>query len=423
MTEKSTRRDVLKLAGAATVASVAPNVATAQAAGGVVVVGAGFGGATAARYMQRAGLDVTLVEQNTAFSTCPFSNTVLGGINSFGAITHGFGGLRRQGVSVVRGRVTAIDPDAKTITIGDEDTMSYDRLVLSPGIDFKWDAIEGYDEEAAQIMPHAWKAGPQTNILRRQLEAMDDGGVVVIGPPANPFRCPPGPYERASLIAHYLKAEKPRSKVLILDAKDSFSKRGLFEEGWAQLYGDLIEWVPFSEGGNIQRVDPATMTVYTDFDQHQVAVANIIPPQRSNRLVDTAGLAEGGDWCPINQTTFESTVHANIHVLGDASMAGRMPKSGFSANSQAKVCAAAVVALLAGDEPPSPSFINTCYSLVAPDYGISVAAVYRIADDGTIAPVDGAGGVSPTGADAGTRALEADYARGWYASITSDMFW
>ena len=266
MTEKSTRRDVLKLAGAATVASVAPNVATAQAAGGVVVVGAGFGGATAARYMQRAGLDVTLVEQNTAFSTCPFSNTVLGGINSFGAITHGFGGLRRQGVSVVRGRVTAIDPDAKTITIGDEDTMSYDRLVLSPGIDFKWDAIEGYDEEAAQIMPHAWKAGPQTNILRRQLEAMDDGGVVVIGPPANPFRCPPGPYERASLIAHYLKAEKPRSKVLILDAKDSFSKRGLFEEGWAQLYGDLIEWVPFSEGGNIQRVDPATMTVYTDFD-------------------------------------------------------------------------------------------------------------------------------------------------------------
>jgi sulfide dehydrogenase [flavocytochrome c] flavoprotein subunit len=310
---------------------------------------------------------------------------------------------------VVRGRVSTVDPDAKSITLDGGDTIAYDRLIMSPGIDFKWDAIEGYDEAAAELMPHAWKAGPQTNILRRQLEAMPDGGVVAIAPPGNPFRCPPGPYERASLIAHYLKAEKPRSKVLILDAKDSFSKQGLFQAGWAELYGDLIEWVPFSEGGNVARVDPATNTIFTDFDEHKVDVANIIPPQRSNRLVDTAGLADGGDWCPINQTTFESTIHANIHVLGDASIAGRMPKSGFSANSQAK-------------DPASPSFINTCYSLVAPDYGISVAAIYRIIDDGTIAPVAGAGGVSPSDAPASTRALEAEYARGWYASITSDMF-
>ncbi len=422
MTHKNTRRDVLKLAGAATVASMAPHIASAQAAGRVVVIGAGFGGATAARYLRRAGVDVTLVEQNSSYSTCPFSNTVLGGFNNISAVTHGFGGLRREGVNVVRARVSGIDPDAKNITLDGGDTIDYDRLVVSPGIDFKWDAIDGYDEAAAEIMPHAWKAGPQTNILRRQLEAMPDGGVVAIAPPANPFRCPPGPYERASLIAHYLKKEKPRSKILILDAKDSFSKKGLFEAGWAELYPGLIEWVPFSEGGNLARVDTDTMTVYTDFDTHKVDVANIIPPQRSNRLVDTAGLADGGDWCPINQTTFESTVHANIHVLGDASIAGRMPKSGFSANSQAKVCAAAVVALLRGGEPPSPSFINTCYSLVSPDYGISVAAVYRIIDDGTIAPVEGAGGVSPSDAPASTRALEADYARGWYASITSDMF-
>ena len=422
MTQKSTRRDVLKLAGAATAATVAPTIATAQGAGSVVVIGAGFGGATAARYLRRAGVSVILVEQNSSFSTCPFSNTVLGGMNSLSHITHGFGGLRREGVNVVRGRVSGIDPAAKSITLDGGDTIAYDRLVMSPGIDFKYDAIDGYDEAAAQTMPHAWKAGSQTNILSRQLNAMPDGGVVAIAPPANPFRCPPGPYERASLIAHYLQNEKPRSKILILDAKDGFSKQGLFQAGWAELYGDLIEWVPFSEGGNVAGVDPATNTIFTDFDEHQVDVANIIPPQRSNRLVDTAGLADGGDWCPVNQTTFESTIHANIHVLGDSSIAGRMPKSGFSANSQAKVCAGAVAALLAGNEPASPSFINTCYSLVAPDYGISVAAIYRIIEDGTIAPVAGAGGVSPSYAPASTRALEADYARGWYASITADMF-
>lgn len=423
MTVVTSRRDVLKLAGAVAVVGIIPR-ARAQARGRIVVVGGGFGGATCARYLLRAGpgLDVTLVEKNARFATCPFSNTVLGGINGIDFITHGFDGLRRHGVNVVRDRVAGIDPDARTVRLAGGSTLQYDRLVLSPGIDFKWGAIEGYDEAAAQTMPHAWKAGPQTALLRRQLEAMEDGGVVVIAPPANPFRCPPGPYERASLIAHYLKNERPRSKILILDAKDGFSKRGLFTEGWEQLYPGMIEWVGVSDGGNVARVDPSAMTVHTDFDEHKAAVANIIPPQRANRVVDSAGLTGGGDWCPVQQATFESTVVPGIHVLGDASIAGAMPKSGFSANSQAKVCAYAIAALQSGDAPPSPSYINTCYSLLSADYGISVAAVYRLSDEGTIVKVEGSGGVSPTGASAEFRRQEAEFANGWYASITSEMY-
>jgi len=423
MRRGSSRRDVLKLAGAATVAGLASSrPAFSQAAGHVVVVGGGFGGATAAKYLRRAGVDVTLVEKNTTFATCPFSNTVLGGMNEIDDITHGYDGLRAHGVRVVHDTVSRINALSKSVSLLSGTAVSYDRLVLSPGIDLKWNEIEGYDEAAAEIMPHAWKAGAQTELLRRQLISMDDGGVVAIAPPTNPFRCPPGPYERASLIAHYLKTNKPTSKVLILDAKDSFSKKGLFQAGWAELYGDMIEWVPFSEGGHVIRVDPSTMTIYTDFDEHKVDVANIIPSQRSNRLVDSANLTDGGDWCPIKQLTFESSVHPGVHVLGDASIAGSMPKSGFSANAQAKVCAAAIAALLHGEEAPSPSFINTCYSLVGPDYGISVAAVYRLNEDGAISGVKGAGGVSPGDASAEFRKLEADYARGWYASITADMF-
>ena len=418
----TSRRNILKYAGAITLTGLTSRPSFSQASAHVVVVGGGFGGATAAKYLRLNGVKVTLIEKDTSFATCPFSNTVLGGLNEIDAITHGYEGLKAHGIEVVHDTVQGINPANKSVSLLGGSSINNDRLVLSPGIDLKWDKIGGYDESAAEIMPHAWKAGHQTELLRKQLIAMDDGGVVVIAPPANPFRCPPGPYERASLIAHYLKNNKPRSKVLILDAKDSFSKRGLFQAGWAELYGDLIEWVPFSEGGNVDRVDTSTMTVYTDFDEHKADVANIIPPQRSNRLVDTADLTDGGDWCPINQLTFESSVHPNIHILGDASIAGAMPKSGFSANAQAKVCAAAIAALLHGEEAPSPSFINTCYSLVGPDYGISVAAIYRLNEEGTIGKVDGAGGQSPSDADADFRKLEADYARGWYSSITKDMF-
>ena len=422
---RNSRRDLLKLAGGAAVAGLFATRAGARARGGrVVVVGAGFGGATCARYLRRLApeLDVTLVERAKRFVTCPFSNTVVAGLQDLDSVTHGFEGLRRQGVTVLEGEVVAVDPEGGTVRLAGGGSLSYDRLVLSPGIDLEWNAIEGYDEAAAARMPHAWKAGAQTALLRRQLEAMKDGGLVVIAVPASPYRCPPGPYERASLVADYLHREKPRSKVLVLDAKDGFSKQGLFREGWERLYPGMIEWVGFSGGGNVIAVDPGAMEVRTDFETFRADVANIIPPQRSARLVDTADLAAGGDWCPVDQRTFESAVVPHIHLLGDAILAGAMPKSGFSASSQAKVCARAVVALLREEEPPEPVYVNTCYSLLAADYGISVAAVYRLNDEGEITAVPDSGGVSPADAPLAFRRTEADYARGWYASITADMF-
>ena len=422
---RNSRRDLLKLAGGAAVAGLFAKRAGARARGGrVVVVGAGFGGATCARYLRRLApeLDVTLVERAKRFVTCPFSNTVIAGLQDLDSVTHGFEGLRRRGVTVLEGEVVAVDPEGGTVRLAGGGSLSYDRLVLSPGIDLEWNSIDGYDEAAAARMPHAWKAGAQTALLRRQLEAMKDGGLVVIAVPASPYRCPPGPYERASLIADYLHREKPRSKVLVLDAKDGFSKQGLFREGWEQLYPGMIEWVGFSGGGNVIAVDPGAMEVRSDFETFRADVANIIPPQRASRLVDTAGLAAGGAWCPVDQRSFESAVVPNIHLLGDAILAGAMPKSGFSANSQAKVCARAVVALLREEEPPEPVYVNTCYSLLAADYGISVAAVYRLNDEGEIASVPGSGGVSPADAPLAFRRAEADYARGWYASITADMY-
>ena len=214
--------------------------------------------------------------------------------------------------------------------------------MLAPGIDIRWGALPGYDEAAAAQMPHAWKAGEQTLLLRRQLEAMDDGGLVVISAPANPFRCPPGPYERASLIAHYLKTKKPKSKLIVLDAKDAFSKQRLFQAAWAELYPGLLEWVPLSKGGNVTSVDAATRTLVTDFGKHQAKVANVIPPQKAGRIAEVAGVADRSGWCPIDPVTFESKLQPGIHVIGDAAIAGAMPKSAFAANSQAKVCAAAV---------------------------------------------------------------------------------
>ena len=267
----------------------------------------------------------------------------------------------------------------------------------------------------------AWKAGPQTLLLRRQLEAMEDGGLVVISAPANPFRCPPGPYERASLIAYYLKTKKPKSKLLLLDAKDAFSKQKLFQNAWAQLYPGLIEWVSLSQGGKVTSVDPATLTFVTDFARHKASVANVIPPQKAGAITAQAGVADRTGWCPVEPVAFESTLQPGIHVLGDAAIMGGMPKSAFAANAQAKVCAAAVVARLAGKEPVDPRLINTCYSLVAPDYGITVAGVYR-PDKGQLADIAGAGGISPIEADAAFRAQEAVYAEGWFRTITAETF-
>jgi sulfide dehydrogenase [flavocytochrome c] flavoprotein chain len=404
------------------VALATPFIARAQTVPRVVVVGGGFGGATAARYLRRADprIEVVLVEPNSTFVACPFSNEVIAGQRDIEAQLFAYQGVAASGVRVVQAAATAIDPARRSVAFGDN-LLDYDRLILSPGIDIVWNALPGYDEAAVETMPHAWKAGEQTLLLRRQLEAMPDGGVVVISSPANPYRCPPGPYERASLIAWYLKSNKPRSKVIVLDSKDIFSKQKLFQSAWKELYPELLEWISLSDGGKVTRVDPATKTFETDFGSHKADVANVIPPQRAGALAAAAGVADRTGWCPIDPVTFESKLQPNIHVIGDAAIAGAMPKSAFAANAQAKVCADAVVQLLAGNAPVEPRLINTCFSLVAPGNAISVAGVYHPLN-GQLTDVEGAGGTSPLNAPAEQRAKEAEYADAWFKTITAETF-
>jgi len=423
MSRSHSRRDVLK-AGAAASAALLPMPALAQNAGGrVVVVGGGFAGATCARALKQIDprLSVTLVEANPTFTACPFSNEVIAGLRDIKEQQFDYRKIAGEQIDVAATAATAVDTQARTVTLASGTSLRYDRLVLAPGIDLRFDAVPGYSEAAAERMPHAWKAGEQTVLLRRQLEAMRDGGLVVIAAPANPYRCPPGPYERASLIAYYLKRKKPKSKIVILDAKDAFSKQRLFQDGWKELYDGMIEWIPLSMGGKVTRVDPATMTVETDFTKHQAAVANIVPPQKAGRIAELAGVADRTGWCPVDPVSFESTLKPNVHVIGDACIAGAMPKAGFAANAQAKVCAAAVARFLRGSQPDEPRLINTCYSILAPDYGITVAAVYHPAN-GQLVEVTNSGGTSPPNAPKALREQEAKLADGWFRTITAEMF-
>ena len=422
--KRTHRRDFLKRAAVAAAAAILPRTVYAQGASGrVVVVGGGFAGATCARMLKRIDprLSVALVEANRQFIACPFSNEVIAGLRDLADQQFGYGKVAQDGVELFFVPASAVDPQARIVTLADGARLPYDRLVLAPGVDIRWDALPGYTEAAAEHMPHAWKAGAQTLLLRRQLEAMADGGLVVISAPANPYRCPPGPYERASLIAYYLKTRKPRSKVIILDAKDTFSKQRLFQNGWKELYPNLLEWVPLSSGGKVTSVDPESMTLITDFEKYKADVANVIPPQKAARIAELAGVADRTGWCPIDPVSFASTLQPNIHVIGDATIAGGMPKSAFAANAQAKVCAAAVARLTGGGTPAEPKLINTCYSLVAPDYGVTVAGVYRPAN-GQLVDIEGAGGTSPLDAPASARALEASYANGWFKTITAETF-
>ncbi len=430
------RRSFIKIAAGTTAAASAmsfPYIAYG-ASKKVVVVGGGVGGATAAKYIAMAdpSIEITLIEPNQNYFTCFMSNEVLSGDRTLDSIKFGYEGLSKAGIKVITDSATGIDPDKKTVTTAGGQTFSYDKLVVSPGVSLDFTAIEGYDEKAAEIMPHAWKAGPQTALLRKQLEDMKDGGTVIIASPPNPFRCPPGPYERASQIAHYLQANKPKSKILILDAKPKFSKQGLFTQGWKDLYGygtdnSLIEWVAGGEGGsgNVTAVDVKSMTVTAGEldDEHKGDVINVIPPQKAGKIASVAGLADKSGWCPINKKTFESTLQKDIHVIGDAAIATKMPKSAYAANSQAKVCATAIVAALQGKEMVDPSYINTCYSIVGKDYGISVAAVYRYnGDKDLIAPVKGSGGLTPMDARPEDRKREVQYAYSWFQNITTDIF-
>jgi sulfide dehydrogenase [flavocytochrome c] flavoprotein chain len=418
---RTNRRQFLKTASAA---ALLPMPAIAQGAGPkVVVIGGGFAGATAARFIKMGNntINVTLVEANPTFTACPFSNGVIAGLRELKAQQFNYEQIEKAKVSLAFQQATEVDAQVRSVTLRNGTKLPYDRLVMAPGIDLRWDGLPGYTERDAETMPHAWKAGEQTLLLRSQLESMADGGTVIISAPANPFRCPPGPYERASLIAWYLKTKKPKSKVIILDAKDAFSKQRAFQSAWAQLYPDHLEWVSLSKGGKVTSVDPATKTLKTDFGEHKADVANIIPPQRAAAIAQIAGVADRTGWCPVDPVTFESKLVPNIHVVGDAGIMGGMPKSAFSANAQAKVCAAAVVDLLAGKTPVEPRLINTCYSLVAPDYGITVAGVYK-PKDGLLADIEGAGGVSPLDAPRENRTLEAQFAEGWFRTITGEVF-
>lgn len=417
-----TRRNaVLGITVAATSFAV-PSILRAQSAGRIVVVGGGFGGAACARALKRAqeNLQIILIEPNAVFTSCPFSNEVIAGLRDIDAQQFGYGKLAADGINVIGQAVTTIEPQQRRVMTADGVALPYDRLVLSPGIDFHLEALPGYDDTAAEKMPHAWKAGAQTLLLRRQLEAMEDGGTVAIAIPANPSRCPPAPYERASLIAHYLKTKKPRSKVLVLDAKDNFSQQRLFEKAWKELYGDMIERIALSQGGRVTSVDPATRTIVTEFGNYTPDVANVIPPQRAGRIAEIAGATDATGWCPIDPVTFESRLARNIHVIGDACLGGGIPKSASAASAQGKACASAIVALLAGRAPEPPRLTGVCYNTVAPGYGFSLAGNYQPRGE-IFAEVEG-GTTSPVDAPRELRAREAADAERWFQTITADTF-
>ncbi|MDD2929971.1 MAG: NAD(P)/FAD-dependent oxidoreductase [Sideroxydans sp.] len=385
----------------------------------VVVVGGGFGGATAAKYIRKWSnnkIEVVLVERNTNFISCPMSNTVLGGGRKIEDLTMSYSTLQKKyGIKLVKGEVTAIDPDKKTVMLANGH-LRYDRLIVSPGVDFMFDKIEGLDAKvASESIPHAWKAGAQTVLLRKQLEQMTDGGVFAIGIPKGPYRCPPGPYERACQVAHYLKENKPKSKVLVLDANpDIVSKKGLFMAAWNELYPGMVEYRPNSM---VMGVDAASKTAKTEFEDVKADVLNIIPPMRSGVVADMAGLANvDARWCGVDFLSYESKVHQNIHVIGDA-VSAALPKSGHMATSQAKICAAAIIEMMSGKQPDqAPVIANTCYSMVSGNEAMHVANVYHFNAE-KMAMVSAEGG----GVSANRSELEGAFAGYWLKNILNDV--
>lgn len=388
------------------------------------MIGGGFAGADCARTLKKTSprTAVTLVETNATFSACPLANAVLAGLRPLRAQQFDYKRVAADGVTIKIMRATAVDPKAKTVTLADGSRLAYDRLVIAPGIDMKFEALPGSSAKVAEeAMPHAWTSGDQVITLRNQLEAMRDGGTVIISAPVNPARCPPGPYERASMIAWYLKAKKPKSKVIVLDAKDTFTMQRQFQNAWTELYPGMVEWVPVGQGGNVTSIEPATKTFVTDFDKFTADVANAIPPQKAGAIAHAAGVADRTGWCPVDPKTFESLQQRNIHVIGDAAIAGAMPRSAFAAHEEGKLCAQAIAQLLAGKPVSNPKLTSTCYSLIAPDYAISISGVYRPVD-GQYLEVEGTGVTSPIDAPRSLRAQEANFADAWFKTITRESF-
>ena len=417
------RRQFGLLVGAASASFAMPAYLRAQDKPKVVVIGGGAGGATAARYLAKdseGAIDVTLIDDSEQFTTCFFSNLYIGGYRDFGSITHSYDKLQSDyGITKVTGMAVAVDRDARTVQMADGSTIPYDRLVVSPGIDLIWDSVEGYSEEASSIAPHAWKAGPQTQLLKEKLDGIGDGQQIVMVAPPNPYRCPPGPYERVSMMAHVLKTKGVDAKIIILDPKEKFSKQGLFEEGWETHYPGMIEWYGPTVHGGIESVDVASGTVETGIDTFRGDLLNIIPAQKAGTIAAKAGLTDDSGFCPIDAASMRSTQDENIFVIGDASIAGAMPKSGFSANSQAKVAAMNIRGDLIGSKVFPAKYSNTCWSLIETDDGVKVGAQYA-PQDGAIASTSSF--ISQTGEDAATRKATYEESIGWYAGITADMF-
>ena len=419
--KRSTRRRFGKVAGAAALVGMAAP-AIAASAPRVVVIGGGPAGATVARCLAQAlsSPQVTLLEANATYHTCFFSNLYLAGLRSYNSLAHGYDALHaKHGVTVVNDMAAAIDPSTRRVRLASGSRLDYDRLVVAPGITFRWDAIEGYDEAASETLPHAWRGGAQMQVLRQQLEAMEDGGLFLMSVPQDPIRCPPGPYERVSMVACYFKREKPKSKILVLDAKDSFSKQELFQDAWSRLYPGMVEWLPMDFHGGVKSVIPAERTVTIADEKFKYAVANIIPPHSAGRIAVEAGLADEKGWCPVDPTTLESKLAPGIHLVGDAIIPGEMPKSAFAANSQAKVCAMAVAALLELRDPFEARFFNTCWSFVGIDDAVKIGASYRVVE-GKITAVEKF--ISKVGESAEARERAARQAEAWYAAISADTF-
>src|ERR1700692_788066 len=411
------RRTFLALSAGTAGAGILRNVHAAgpraQVKAKVVIVGGGFAGASCALLLRRLslGLRVTLIDPDDRYVTCPMSNSVLAGWRDLESISVPRHGLERAGVNYVRGRITSIDTQLRRAKLAGRGILAYDRLVLAPGIRFLWGKPQGYDLAAAQSMPHAWQAGAQTEILAAQLRAMRNGGVFAISVPPGLMRCPPGPFERASLVAAYLRQNKPRSKVLIFDSNNRFPRQDAFTDAWNSLYPKMIEWIPVVEAGPVLRVAPAEKVLYTSGGAHRVDVANIIPPQPPGLLAAQVGLASDHGWCPIKPETFESSSVANVHVIGDACIADPMPKAASAAITQARQCALAIAAALEGREPPAPVFESVCYSLLARGSALSIHGRFLLSD-GLIRQV-------PAPQDAGSlsSAQEAQNAEDWYKGI------
>ncbi len=414
------RRTFLQVIGATAAIGVLPRMANAAAAKGrIVIIGGGYAGATAAKYLRLWGgetLEIILVEKNTTFISCPLSNLVLGGSKQIGDLTFNFSGLDRYGIKRLHEEVTGIDASQRKIRVESGDDLAYDRLIIAPGIDFIYDDLPMLQDTAAQTaIPHAWKAGPQTINLRSQLQSMPDGGVFVISIPKAPYRCPPGPYERISQVAFYLQQAKPKSKIIVLDANaEIVSKKGLFTKAWAELYPGMVEYRPNSQ---VTEVDVGNRSVKTEFETVRADVLNVIPPQRAGKVAQLAGAANiDKRWCEVDFLTYESKVLPGVHIIGD-SVAAALPKSAHMATSQAKVCASAIVSLLQGEAPdPQPVFANTCYSFVSDKLAMHVANVYRYDPAKKVMlPAEG-GGVSEKPSE-----QEGSYAQYWAKNIWSDV--